>query len=841
VSTRGLHQAWEGLGGGRIARHSFLSYYTLPEPGVPMFLRAVFAVASVLALAPALVACGASNHASSPPPGQDGGGTDSAPGADARPGDASPPPKDGSSEASPDAGTGLLDAGPPPTTCPETFTLPDDGYSTVVLMTDYADWTGGFPMSKSGGSWQVTTPVPYDTDVEYKFVADGNWITNASQPTLELPSDVGTNVNNLLEGVTCGRPAAGTLELVGGNVTTTSSSYSFKVKFTPGSAELDTSKTVVTLNGTTLSASAVPYDAASHTLTVSVTSGVASPDKYGYLFQVEDRYGNPARLFVPFWIGSSGFEWSDSLMYEVMVDRFLAGGTSKAGPNGPPTDPVGDWKGGDFGGVTQKITDGYFDAMGVNTLWLSSPVLGTKLCEMGTGANVGHCLSGYHSYFPVASGWTYGSEKDPIFSSNGVTDPIEPHFGETADLVALVNAAHKHGIRVLTDLVVNHVFADSSPPSGQAPQLGPLAIAHETALAWFNIPYQSGTNDCGNENLWDAPETQTWNRADCWFDPYLPDFNTTNPTVDDEVADHAVWLMEQFNLDGFRVDAVKQVNNLLCSDMRSKISAAISTNLPFYIVGEALGGVVANVMDCVNTNMFNGSMDDPLHDTIVGTILQGDSNAGYDLDNGVMYDEATWTGVTPSALMGHFFGSHDTARAISLANGDDVGDPWTNPPPAQETNPAAFNRLSLAQAFLLTYDSIPVIWMGDEFGQPGAIDPDCRRMMRFGSDLGTLEASTLANFQKLGTTRDAHTALRRGTRTRLWVDASFYAYGRVEGSDIVVAAFNFGTTEASRTMSVTTIGLTGTVTDALSGTTATESGGNLTITLPALTAAVFTQ
>jgi glycosidase len=191
--------------------------------------------------------------------------------------------------------------------------------------------------------------------------------------------------------------------------------------------------------------------------------------------------------------------------------------------------------------------------------------------------------------------------------------------------------------------------------------------------------------------------------------------------------------------------------------------------------------------------------------------------------------------------MGHFFGSHDTPRAISLANGDDVNDPWTNPPPAQETNPAAFSHLSLAHAFLLTYDSIPIVWMGDEFGQPGAIDPDCRRMMRFDAALSSLEQATLANFQKLGNVRGAHPALRRGSRTRLWVDGSFYAYGRVDGTDIVVAAFNLGTSQASRTMIVTNIGLTGTVTDALSGTTATVSGGNLTINLPPLTAAVFTQ
>jgi glycosidase len=783
-----------------------------------MFSR-ILAVAGVIAF----TACGSGN--TEPSPSKDGGVPDVVTPPDAS--DASPP-------------ITLLDAGTPPTTCPETFTLPDSGYGAVVLMTDYANWTGGFPMTNVAGTWTVTTPVPYDTDVEYKFAADGNWIVNPSQPTILLPSDEGMNTDNILQAVTCDRPVPGTLELVSGYVTTTATSYSFQVQFVPGSADLDPNLTVITLNGSPLPTSAVPYDPTTHLFTVSVSSGVTAPSKYGYLFQVADLYGDPARLFVPFWIEANAFEWSDAFIYEVMIDRFLAGGTSKQGPNGSPTVSAGDWKGGDFGGVTQKINDGYFDSMGVNALWLSSPVLGTKLCEMGTGANTGYCLSGYHSYFPIASGWTYGSESDPMFTSNGITNPIDPHFGVAADLVALVNAAHEHGIRVLTDLVVNHVFADASPPSGQAPQLGPLAIKYGSSQAWFNLPYQSSVNDCGNENLWDTSETQTWNRADCWFDPYLPDFNSTSPTVNDTLAEHAVWLMEQFNLDGFRVDAVKQVNNDLCSDLRSKISAAVSANVGVYMVGEALGNVVSNVMDCVQPNMLNGSVDDPLHNTIVGTILQGDPNVGYDLDDGVISDEQTWTGVTPTALMGHFFGSHDTPRAISLANGDDVGDPWTNPPPAQETNPSAFARLSLAQAFLLTYDSIPILWMGDEFGQPGAVDPDCRRMMRFGTALSGLESATLTSFQKLGTARAAHSALRRGSRTRLWVDSSFYAYGRLAGSDTVIAAFNFGTSSATRTMSVTSIGLTATVTDVLSGTSVTPSGGNLTITLPPQTAAVFT-
>jgi glycosidase len=249
-------------------------------------------------------------------------------------------------------------------------------------------------------------------------------------------------------------------------------------------------------------------------------------------------------------------------------------------------------------------------------------------------------------------------------------------------------------------------------------------------------------------------------------------------------------------------------------------------------------------------------MDDTLHDTIVGTILQDDTSSegpAQDLYDGVVYDEgSSWTGSSPGAIMGHFFGSHDTARAISIAEGDDNGDPWSGAPPAQETDPTAFARLQLAQAFLLTYDSIPVLWMGDEFGQPGTIDPDCRRMMRFGAALSSLEQATAANLQALGKVRAAHSALRRGARTNLWVDSTFYVDGRVDGADIAVVALNLGSSQVTRTMNVGNIGLTGSVKDALSGTTITvapggvnPSGGvyaqSLTITLPALTAAVFTN
>ena len=725
------------------------------------------------------------------------------------------------------------------------FTAGNIQPDTVEVRGTFNNWApGALPMSLNNGVWTATGNLPWGANVEYKFWAQ--WNNNPGNPlwiTDPANSDIGADGNSLLPDVMCAAwtcaAAKPKLVLVAAPAVTPSA-YSFDVQFIPGGAELDPSKIVVALNGAPVAQGAVPYDATTHRFTVSVTSGVSSPNKFGYLFHVTDLKNESASLFVPFWVENTPFEWKDALMYEVMTDRFLAGGTSKAGPTGPPTDPVGDWKGGDFGGVTKKINDGYFDNMGVNTLWISSPVLGTKRCEMGTGGNAGHCLSGYHSYFPIATGWVSGSESDTVFSGNGVTNPIDPHFGTADDLKALVSAAHKHGIRVLTDLVVNHVFADSTPPDNQTPERAPLFVAHGSDGAWFNVPYNVSVNDCGAENLWDTPTSQTWNRTNCWFDSYLPDFNTASPVVNDAVANHAVWLMEEFNLDGFRVDAAKQVMNNICVDLRTKVNAAIGTSLYFYMVGEALGGNVDNVMDCVGADRFDGSMNDPLHNTIVNTFLQGSEN-GNSLDGDLQYDEATWTGRYPNALMGHFFGSHDVPRAISQAAGN-VGDPWKSPPPAQETNPTSFERLAMAQAFVLTYDSLPILWMGDEFGMPGSFDPDNRRLMRFDAALSASEQATLKGFQKLGRARASHSALRRGNRTRLWVDGTFYAYGRVDGSDVVVAAFNLdGGGSATRTITVSNIGLTGTVTDALSGTSATVTNGMLTITLPPLTAAVFTH
>ena len=112
-------------------------------------------------------------------------------------------------DASPDGSPGMPDAGPPPATCPETFIAADKGYTTVVLQTDYDEWSHRHPDGEErGGTWQVTTPVPYGTgrrvQVRRRRELDGR--TRASRRS-SCPRNAGTNTNNILQAVTCGRPA----------------------------------------------------------------------------------------------------------------------------------------------------------------------------------------------------------------------------------------------------------------------------------------------------------------------------------------------------------------------------------------------------------------------------------------------------------------------------------------------------------------------------------------------------------------------------------------------------------------------------------------------------------
>lgn len=583
--------------------------------------------------------------------------------------------------------------------------------------------------------------------------------------------------------------AAGVL-LLDGQPVVTVDSYTFTVRYV-GTDELDLAQSIVTLNGTDITAT-LTYDPTANTVAVA-KSGITQKGKYTYLFRAKNSKGaRIAPLYVPLWVETTPFDWRDAFLYQIMNDRFLNGDALNDDPIAG-VEAIRNWMGGDWAGIIAKLDDNYFTDLGVNALWISSPVKNTA--KSGKGMNDNLQYSAYHSYWPIATGWT------DTETLTGLSSPLEDHFGTDAELRELVQKAHAKGIRVLIDFVANHVHTDS-----------PLWTEHKND-GWFNMaPDGKPANVNGGYNCgWDAP-------IECWFTDYLPDFDYRDTELLDMVLDHAVWLVHEYDFDGFRMDAVKHMVMAFTTGTRSRIEQDIvTTGIPFYTVGETFDGDKMKIAEYVGADKLDGQFDFPLYFQVRDILLQH-SRGMNELASFVAGNDNYYTDRWDGAIMSNFMGNHDVTRALTFAGGDHA-------------------RVRMAQTFLMTSPGIPLIYQGDDIGMEGGEDPDNRRMMVFEPSLSTAQRATLAHLKKLGTVRKNHPALRTGTRTTLVSETNLWAYRMKSGADEAIVILNRG----AQTQRQFTTALTGTLTDAISGGTATVSGGSFTVTIPAMTSAVYSK
>ncbi len=541
-------------------------------------------------------------------------------------------------------------------------------------------------------------------------------------------------------------------------VQTTASSYALVVTY-DGPGQIDLSSSETRLNGATVDLAGA-FDAATQTFRIA-SSGV-EPSKYAYLFRLWDDLGQPIRpLFVPFWIGSgmryADFTWKDAILYQVMTDRFHNGDTgndidNSEGSLAEVTDFRSQWQGGDFRGIIDKIEDGYFESMGINALWISSPLLNSHESQPAVDTSDPRKFASYHSYHPVVTGHTH-------LDDYGYANPIEPAFGTPEELHELVNEAHERGIRVIPDFVANHVQVE--------------AQIYTDHPEWFHA-----YNPChGN---WDS------HREDCWFTTTTPDFDYAQAEAREAVVDHAIWLIQEFNFDGFRADALKHMHDDFVRDLKTAVKERIETTVDnhdlseeptiFYMVGESLGGWARYH---VRADMVQGQVDEEYYNHTKGALLTFDESVE-DLANFAIYNDTAYLtsqpvmgghGGYPGAVMGNFFGNHDQWRALTEAGGD-------------------HRRLRMAQTFLMTSPgNIPMLYQGDDIGQFGEQDPDNRKMMVF-AKLSADQQASLDNIRKVGKLREQHVALRRGARQSVVVESWFWVYEVTHQSDVVYVAIN---------------------------------------------------
>jgi glycosidase len=477
-------------------------------------------------------------------------------------------------------------------------------------------------------------------------------------------------------------------------------------------------------------------------------------------------------------LAANSFDWRDAVIYWAFTDRFVDGNMA----NDNPTTYTGlnhaaNWQGGDWAGITSKITSGYFKSLGINTLWISVPVMQSSAVDPGTlGDN--NLYTAYHAYWP-----------------HDLTQ-VEPHFGSSADLQTLVTTAHTSGMKVLIDYAMHHVHTDSS------------VYTDSTHGAWFtplNLPNNGGQCICGSPQC-------SWNGATatlCWIAPYLATFDFTNAAARSFSVGNAVSWIENYGFDGFRLDAVKNTDTQWFSDFRAALLSGVEakTGQHVYLVGETFDGSTSLIKQYVSPcTLLDGQFDFPLRAQIITTLM---------LRTGKMSDLVTFmdanTGYYGNGVMSTFLGNHDVPRTIHFADDTPAWtDPWTDGKdrnwsnqPTQPTSTNAYDRMAVGFALIMTNVGAPMIYYGDEIGLAGAGDPDNRRMMPWGTGAAgdpaylTGQQQLLAKVQKLGALRLAHAALRRGTRATLSTGMDTWAYSMSNGVDRVYVVLNRSDTAQS--------------------------------------------
>jgi glycosidase len=462
----------------------------------------------------------------------------------------------------------------------------------------------------------------------------------------------------------------------------------------------------------------------------------------------------------------------DGLLYEVVVDRFR-------GPTGalsPPAQP-GRRAGGTLDGVRAAIEAGYFGALGVSTLWLSPLYQNPEGTFTGRD---GHDYEAYHGYWPAQP------------------RTVEPRFGGEVALEALIQAAHARSLRVIVDVVPNHVY-ESHPYFAEHSLLDPdVRSAAPAALAdWFNDGPDACV--CGMAGC-------PWSER-CWFDHYLPDLDWRNPAVLQAGSDDVAWWARRFDLDGVRIDAVPLMPRAAARHIVHALKTEAATaGLDQLVVGENYTGPGEPGRAQMRTYLgetldgLDSEFDFPLLWTTRDVLGRGTGSLR-DLERDVAASAQDFAG--SGATLAHLLDNHDTPRFVSVAAGDDAGDPWAQPA-RQPDDPAPYARQVLALAWMLSLPGLPVLYYGDELGLAGANDPDSRRVMPDAltpASLPPLMARTLERVARLGRARACARALRRGARQVRFLDDDHLVTSHVAGDDAAVLVLSRASDAAALTVS----------------------------------------
>ena len=708
--------------------------------------------------------------------------------------------------------------------CKLTVDFPTNA-NDVKLAGEFTSWANGArPMAKSGGKASITLEPGNGLEsgklYAYKIVADGNWVID---PGARYRKIVDGQMNSALTMPDCGAGPEVLAEKV--NV----SGGAMKVRVTTRSATDGDApvKMIASFDRGKVTATSYAIDKGAGAIDFSFPS--LGKGKHTLSLRSVDGKGRESLpIDLPSWVEDEAFDYRDGALYMFVIDRFANGNKANDKPVGVPVHYDADWHGGDLEGATKVLESGYFEKLGVRTIWLSPLNEQTSRAHPGDGNQT---YSGYHGYWPVKS------------------RSVEPRFGGDAALRAFVQKAHARGLRVLLDLINNQIHQDHE-----------YRAAHPD---WFRTACKCGDDGCG------------WSQRpfDCMFQPYLPDIDWTKAGAEKQfVADATHWISE-YDLDGFRVDAVKHVESNSVYNMRAELTRRFEQGgARIFMVGETavgendsgsfFGETFTDGYDWIDAYTGKTALDGQFDFPTRHNMADGLVNGLKPLNEVEGELQKSLTRYRPGNYHVRFLNGHDNPRIASIAAQDPkLGCTWASGcrdnqlPPLAYDDPAVYVKLKRALTVLYTMPGVPYLYAGDEVAFGGGPDPDMRRNMLFGEGLDEVhmakpgtqapvltaqQTELRAWVRKLGAARVGSKALRRGERkTLLGNEGDLWVYAwTAGGKDVAVVAINRGGAVNGRVIGGG--GLAGPAwTSALGTGTLASSGADLTLSIGAGEAAIF--
>ncbi|AIR96214.1 putative acarbose-resistent alpha-amylase [Streptomyces glaucescens] len=483
--------------------------------------------------------------------------------------------------------------------------------------------------------------------------------------------------------------------------------------------------------------------------------------------------------------------------YFLLPDRFANGSTAndRGGLTGDRTttgfDPTdkGFYQGGDLRGLIKKLD--YVKGLGTTAIWMA-PIFKNKPVQGGGES------AGYHGYW--------------------ITDftQVDPHFGTNAELAELIDKAHARGMKVFFDVITNHT-ADTVTntekkyayrPKGAYPYLDTEGRPFDDSTGMGKVdrdsfpytPVVPADEARTKVPAWLNDPSMYHNRGDSTFvgesglygdHTGLDDLWTERPEVVKGLEKIYQRWVEDFDVDGFRVDTVRNVDMPFWTQWATAIDAyaAKKGREDFFVFGETLSSDPAVTAPYVTRGRLDATLDFPLQNAIRGYASQGKPATTL---SGVLAQDYRYTTDKANAYeQVTFLGNHDMGRIGSFVSQDNPG----------ADDAELLRRDRFAHELLFLSRGNPVVYAGDEQGFTGP-----------GGDKGarqTLFASRVQDYlddDQIGTERthasDAydpahplyrsvaalsrltkrHPALRDGVQQERYADegAGVYAFSRTD-------------------------------------------------------------